>query len=49
MKQAFSITIEKDLYTWAKAYAESESRTLSSYIEYLIRKDNEAVEDRKDN
>ena len=47
MKQAFSITIDKDLYTWAKAYAGSESRTLSSYIEYLIRKDKEAVEDKK--
>ena len=47
MKQAFSITVEKNIYDWAKAFAESESRTLSNYIEYLIRKDKEAAEDRK--
>lgn len=47
MKQAFSITVETNIYDWAKAFAESESRTLSNYIEYLIRKDKEAAEDRK--
>ena len=37
-KQKISITIDRDVYEKALVLAEAENRTLSNYINYILRK-----------
>jgi hypothetical protein len=48
MKKPFSITVEESLYTFAQEEAAKEGRTLSNYIEHLIRKDKETKQSNED-
>jgi len=45
MKKAFSITVDEDLYKYVQDQAEADSRTISSYIEKLIRDDKKSKEE----
>lgn len=48
MKKPFSITVEQDLYDYAQDQASAEGRTMSNYIEHLIRRDKEAKKEEED-
>ena len=48
MKKPFSITVEQDLYDFAQQQASTEGRTMSNYIENLIRRDKEAKKEKED-